>query len=159
MRNLLTSHANVLGFWVNNTNMINTTYLLAKFILNEVVSCKVYKIQKTKKKTISLLIKNLCEKNVKNSFGALQLRWSMITHPCRLWSISDKADVMYACIIMHNMIIEDKANANLHVLLAPSSSHNTLRRGFTFNDLQVITSNLQDLESYYSLRDDLVQHL
>lgn len=70
------------------------------------------------------------------------------------------ADVMYACIIMHSMIIEDNANANLLVLLAPSSSHNTLRRGFTFNDLQVITSNLQDSKSYCSLRDDLwIQHL
>lgn len=69
------------------------------------------------------------------------------------------ADVMYPCIIMHNMIIEDKANANLRVLLAPSSSHSTLRRGFTFNNLQVITSKLQDSKSYYSLHDNLVQHL
>ena len=69
------------------------------------------------------------------------------------------ADVMYACIIMHNMIIKYEADEDLPVLYASNPSHSTLRRGFIFNDLQVGTSNLQDSETYYSLRDDLVQHL
>ena len=72
-------------------------------------------------------------KGVERCFGVLQSRWSMIAHPCRLWSTSGMADVMYACIIMHNMIIEDEADANLLVLHAPSSSHTTFRRGITFN--------------------------
>ena len=66
----------------------------------------------------------------------------MIAHPCILWSTSDIANIMYACIIMHNMIIEDDVDKDLPVLHAPNSSHSTLRQGFTFNDLQVGTSNL-----------------
>lgn len=97
-------------------------------------------------------------KDVERCFGVLQSRWSMIAHPCRLWSTSDMADVIYACIIMHNMIIEDEAYENLLTLHAPSSFHSRLR-GFTFHDLQVSTSNLQDLETYCVLRDDLVQYL
>ncbi len=69
------------------------------------------------------------------------------------------ADVMYTCIIMHNMIIEDKTEDNLPELHAASSSQSRLRRGFNFNDLEVGTSNLQDSKSYYALRDNLVQHL
>ena len=98
-------------------------------------------------------------KDVERYFGVLQTRWSMIANPCRLWSTSDMSDVMYACIIMHNMIIEDKADEDLPELDVPSSSQSTLRRGFTFNDLQIGTQNLQESETYYSLRDDLVQHL
>ena len=68
-------------------------------------------------------------------------------------------DVMHACIIMLNMIIEDEADANFPILHGPSSSQTTLRREFTFNYLQVGMSNRQDSETYYSLCDDLVQHL
>ena len=45
------------------------------------------------------------------------------------------ANVMYTCIIMHNMIIEDEADEDLPILHAPNSSHSTLRWGFTFNNL------------------------
>ena len=51
--------------WVSGLmeiGMINIICLLTVFILNGVVSYKVYKIQKTKKKAIFLLLKNLPEK-------------------------------------------------------------------------------------------------
>ena len=84
------------------------------------------------------------QKYVERCFGVLQSRWSIIAHSCRLWSTSDMVDAMYACIIMYNMITEDEVDEDLPILHAPNSSHTKLRKGFTFNDLQVGTSNLQD---------------
>ena len=55
-------------------------------------------------------------------FGVIQAKWSMITHPWRWWSTSDIDDVMYACAIMHKMIIEDGSDGDLPVLDASSSS-------------------------------------
>jgi hypothetical protein len=55
----------------------------------------------------------------------------MITHPWRWRSTSDIADVMYACAIMHNMIIEDGSDGDLPVLNASRSSQFRLRQGFT----------------------------
>ena len=46
--------------------MINIICLLMGFILNGVVSCKFYKILKTKKIATSLLVKNPLEKMWKN---------------------------------------------------------------------------------------------
>ena len=46
--------------------MINIICLLTGFILNGVVLCKVYKIQNTKKKAISLLLMNPPENMWKN---------------------------------------------------------------------------------------------
>jgi hypothetical protein len=50
------------AFGLIESGMINIICLLTKYIENEVVSCKVFKVQKTKKKVISLFLKNLCEK-------------------------------------------------------------------------------------------------
>lgn len=67
-------------------------------------------------------------KDVERCFGVIQARWSMIAYPCRLWNIYDNVDVMYACIIIHNMIIEDERDEDLPTLDTAGSSQSTLRR-------------------------------
>ena len=47
-------------------------------------------------------------KDVERAFGVLQKRWAIIRHPARLWEREELADIMYACIILHNMIVEDE---------------------------------------------------
>ncbi|KAG6410878.1 hypothetical protein SASPL_128951 [Salvia splendens] len=42
------------------------------------------------------------------AFGVLQARWAAVKGPTRLWHVDCIADIMYACIIMHNMIVEDE---------------------------------------------------
>lgn len=79
-------------------------------------------------------------------FGVIEAKWSMIAHPSRLWSASDTTDVMYACVIMHNMIIEYENDEDLLVLNVSNSSQSRLRCGVIFNDLQVGTNDLHDLK-------------
>ena len=47
-------------------------------------------------------------KAVERAFGVLQKRWDIIRHPARLWEREELANIMYACVILHNMIIEDE---------------------------------------------------
>ncbi|XP_045083158.1 uncharacterized protein [Aegilops tauschii subsp. strangulata] len=47
-------------------------------------------------------------KDVEHAFGVLQSRWSILCHPARLYARGDIKNVMTACIIMHNMIVEDE---------------------------------------------------
>ena len=47
-------------------------------------------------------------KNVERAFGVLQSRWAAVKGPTHLWYADYIADVMYACIIMHNMIVENE---------------------------------------------------
>lgn len=47
-------------------------------------------------------------KDVKRAFGVLKMRWGIIQGPSRLYFRDHMQDVMYACIIMHNMIIENE---------------------------------------------------
>ena len=41
----------------------------------------------------------------------LKQRWSILRNPARGWSQAKLRSIMYACIILHNMIIEDEGNA------------------------------------------------
>ncbi|KAG2998480.1 hypothetical protein PC128_g25901 [Phytophthora cactorum] len=50
-----------------------------------------------------------CRKDVQRCFGVLQARWRVIGSPCRLWK-GAMSTMMHACIILHNMIIDDQAN-------------------------------------------------
>ncbi|XP_047949283.1 uncharacterized protein LOC125195131 [Salvia hispanica] len=45
-------------------------------------------------------------KDVERAFGVLQSRWAIVKGPTRFWFKEVIADVMYACIILHNKIVE-----------------------------------------------------
>jgi hypothetical protein len=47
-------------------------------------------------------------KMVERAFGVLQSRFTIIRGPARPWDIETLALIMRACVIMHNMIVEDE---------------------------------------------------
>ena len=47
------------------------------------------------------------EKDVERAFDVLQARWHILSIPSRLWLLSDVKVIMQACIILHNMILQD----------------------------------------------------
>ncbi|XP_071718698.1 uncharacterized protein [Rutidosis leptorrhynchoides] len=46
-------------------------------------------------------------KDVERTFGILQGRWHILQQPARAYSLKAIQRIIYACIIMHNMIVED----------------------------------------------------
>ena len=50
-------------------------------------------------------------KDVERAFGVLQARFAIVRGPARLWKLEVLKDIMKACIILHNMIVEDERNA------------------------------------------------
>ena len=51
-------------------------------------------------------------KDVERAFGVLQARFAIVRGPARLWKLEVLKDIMKACIILYNMIVEDERNAN-----------------------------------------------
>ncbi|KAE9152236.1 hypothetical protein PF002_g5972 [Phytophthora fragariae] len=50
-----------------------------------------------------------CCKDVERCSGVLQAQWCIPDTPCRLWGATAMETVMKACVILHNMIVEDES--------------------------------------------------
>lgn len=47
-------------------------------------------------------------KDVERAFGVLQQRFAIIRGPSRMFKVKELTNMMKACVILHNMIIEDE---------------------------------------------------
>ena len=47
-------------------------------------------------------------KNVERAFGVLQARFAIVHGPARFFHSETLQDIMKACVILHNMIVEDE---------------------------------------------------
>ena len=50
-------------------------------------------------------------KDVERAFGVLVARFHILQRPDRLWKRTDVANVMKACIIIHNMVVESRRDS------------------------------------------------
>ncbi|XP_073137232.1 uncharacterized protein [Henckelia pumila] len=100
-------------------------------------------------------------KDVEQAFGVLQSRWAIVRGPARYWYRKKLKQIMLACIILHNMIIEDEGghvidwyNDEADELAQPILGSN---RGF--QDYLRKNLELRDTQVHHQLRADLVEHI
>ena len=94
-------------------------------------------------------------KDIERAFGVIKKRWKVIRNPSRFDSKEKMGDVMYTCIILHNMIIEDKG-------LAICTNYHHVPRPIPTNTVEEKLANRRDVrcrETSNNLRQDLVEHL
>nr|GEU98139.1 putative nuclease HARBI1 isoform X2 [Tanacetum cinerariifolium] len=68
-------------------------------------------------------------KDVERAFGVLQGRWGLIQQPARAYEVNTLRRIMYAGIMMHNMILEDQNMSIVdlnHVYSNPARSMQTM---------------------------------
>nr|KAJ0210462.1 hypothetical protein LSAT_V11C400196580 [Lactuca sativa] len=99
-------------------------------------------------------------KDVERAFGVLQSRWAIVRGLVRSWQLKNIKDIMYTCIILHNMIIENEENAisNWSDDVDPPISVN---QGLVEEVQYQIQRNyeLSVNAVHHALRDDLMEHI
>ncbi|KAJ0684321.1 putative harbinger transposase-derived protein [Helianthus annuus] len=118
-------------------------------------------------------------KDVERAFGVLQARFAFLRHPCLVWDKDMMGKIMIACIIIHNMIVEDERDTYLHYYDpseflndTPTNRHQTSSTEGDEQSFQYSTERIADLSSYMTnrtqlhnreahnaLKNDLIEHI
>ncbi|KAK3189516.1 hypothetical protein Dsin_029077 [Dipteronia sinensis] len=69
-----------------------------------------------KKKKLFAMKQEGCRKHVECAFGVLQSQFAIVAGPMRFWQKHVLHDIMTACIIIHNMIIEDERDVDAAIM-------------------------------------------
>ncbi|KAK9067688.1 hypothetical protein SSX86_011799 [Deinandra increscens subsp. villosa] len=102
-------------------------------------------------------------KDVERAFGVLQQRFAIIRGPSRMFKVKVLTNIMKACIILHNMIIEDERDNSDDddfeydqvddVLPELSHDHTTEFMEFIERHHQI-----RDSSTHHQLQEDLIEH-
>ena len=97
--------------FIANDNQHNMGYYLADGIYPSwPVFVKSIKHPVGPKKSYFATRQEAARKDVEWAFSVLQSRWTMVKGPSRMWYIPNIGDIMYACIILHNIIVESEGD-------------------------------------------------
>lgn len=93
-------------------NEYNMSYYLADGIYPEWAAyVKTFKMPQGAKHQHFAQRQESVRKDIECAFGVLQSRFAILRTPARTWSKRTLGEIMYACIIMHNMIVEDERDS------------------------------------------------
>jgi hypothetical protein len=100
-------------------------------------------------------------KDVERWFGILQARFAIIRNLSRHWNLDFISSIMFTCCILHNMIVEDEQDIEglQDIITELQQDVPPLRRGLSFQELLAGTIELENRDTHFNLRGDLMEHL
>ncbi|GJZ45108.1 ALP1-like protein [Tanacetum coccineum] len=97
-------------------------------------------------------------KDAERAFGVLKKKWKLIKYPARGMSRRRLSNVMYTCIILHNMIIHDNGEAICPDFF-PEVQHRDDDPVRTHVESMQVTQEIINRTTHLSLKADLVEHI
>jgi hypothetical protein len=102
-----------------------------------------------------------CRKDVEHAFGVLQSRFTIVHGSARLWDENSLGNIMMACIIMYNMIVEDESEEN-NDFNYDQMGERVIVSHDDAPELDAFITNyhkIKDKETHTQLQEDLIEHL
>lgn len=102
---------------------------------------------------------------MERAFGVLQAKWKILHRPARLWSPKVLNSIMRACVILHNMVVEDERGVQLptvHPSEWPGVSDPPINQDREIPAIEKLVDAqniIQDRETAALLQNDLMEHM
>ena len=109
-------------------------------------------------------------KDVERAFGVLQARFAIVRNPALLWEKEKISNIIRACIILHNMIVEEERDGYTRYNISEFVEGETSRSSevdFSFStnmpsnlgNILAIRSELRDQRKHERLMTDLIENI
>ncbi|XP_023764168.1 uncharacterized protein LOC111912652 [Lactuca sativa] len=95
-------------------------------------------------------------KDVERAFGVFKSNWHIVEHAARPYELNTLRYIMFACIIMHNMVVEDKGH-NIATYSPTEPRHVQFQPG-TSEYLHGVV-DIQDQRKHKQLCEDLANYI
>nr|GEZ33265.1 hypothetical protein [Tanacetum cinerariifolium] len=97
-------------------------------------------------------------KDVERAFDVLKKKWAILATPARAYIKEKLANIMYTCIILHNMIIKDCKEA-IFPEWYPKEEHQPVDLIRFDEQMYKIIKYIKSSEAYQMLKADLIEHV
>ncbi|XP_056860184.1 uncharacterized protein LOC130508618 [Raphanus sativus] len=104
-------------------------------------------------------------KDVERAFGVLQSRFAIVKNPALTWEKEKIGKIMRACIILHNMIVENERNdypRSINEFEEGDSSRTSrveTERPTNIGNCVGIRDDVHDRRKHQKLKNDLIEHI
>ncbi|XP_074383587.1 uncharacterized protein LOC141725097 [Apium graveolens] len=153
-----------------NVNNYNVGYYLTDGIYPEWSTfVKTIHCPHSEKKKLFAKYQESQRKDVERAFGVLQSRFAIVRGPTRFWDRAYIGRIMRACIIIHNMIVEDERDTYA-TQFGPLPTYDDTTNWLPEPNLgdesfvpyeTYVQNNMQmrDRQTHRQLKNDLVEHI
>uniref|UniRef100_A0A251VAE3 Putative harbinger transposase-derived protein n=1 Tax=Helianthus annuus TaxID=4232 RepID=A0A251VAE3_HELAN len=144
------------SFTVSGVEYRRGYYLADGYTQRTRQSLKLFRTRQTTKEKSLRSIKRVREKILNGLLVFHKKKWHIIEHPARSATPKRLRNIMYACIILHNMIIEDEGRA-ICEYGENASTGNTVPVSGEQQDLNMFA--LRNEYTHHNLQADLVEYI
>ncbi|KAL4564246.1 hypothetical protein LXL04_028303 [Taraxacum kok-saghyz] len=145
-------------FTVNGHEYKHGYYLCDGIYTNYATFVKAYSVPRTEKAKKFTERQESARKDVERAFGVLKQKWHVVKYASRIWKEDSMQTIIYACIILHNMMVEFKGRA-----ICKYDENEAVDHGPNFipGTIEFLTrvAEIENAETCQYLREDLAEHV
>uniref|UniRef100_A0A0D3BSW9 DDE Tnp4 domain-containing protein n=1 Tax=Brassica oleracea var. oleracea TaxID=109376 RepID=A0A0D3BSW9_BRAOL len=147
------------NYYVNGTEYHLAYYLTDGIYPKWATFIQSIRLPQTEKQSLFATYQESVRKDVERAFGVLQARFAVVKNPSKLWDKEKIGNIMKACIILHNMIVEDERDSDTIEEFQDEEFTFTVKRPTKAGNAIGRRKEVRDSHTHQQLKKDLIEHI
>ena len=147
------------NFYVNGREYQLAYYLTDGIYPNWATFIQSIRLPQGPKNSLFAKYQEAVRKDVERAFGVLQARFAVVKNPSNLWDKSKIGNIMRACVILHNMIVEDERDSHTLEEFQDEDSTFAVKNTTKHGNRIAHRKEVRDPHIHQQLKEDLIENI